>query len=98
METTFLDVPGGRLAYDLTGPQNAPQVISPPGMGDPRKVYRLLTPRLAAAGCRVATLDLRGQGESSVGWDDYRSAAASADQLPLAWRLGGPAVLLSTAY
>src|SRR4029453_11469291 len=82
METKFLDVPGGRLAYDVSGPQDAPLVICTPGMGDSRKVYRFLAPRLAAAGYRVATLDLRGQGESSVGWDDYRSAAASADHPP----------------
>ena len=98
METKFLDVPGGRLAYDVSGPQDAPLVICTPGMGDSRKVYRFLAPRLAAAGYRVATLDLRGEGESSVGWDDYRSAAASADQLALARHLGGPAVLLSNSY
>jgi pimeloyl-ACP methyl ester carboxylesterase len=98
MSTKFLDVPGGRLAYDLTGPQHAPLVICTPGMGDTRKVYRFLAPRLAEAGYRVATLDLRGEGESSVGWDDYRSAAASADQLALLRHLGGPAVLLSNSY
>jgi pimeloyl-ACP methyl ester carboxylesterase len=61
-------------------------------------VYRFVAPRLADAGYRVATLDLRGQGESSAGWDDYRSAAASADQLALLRHLGGPAVLLSNSY
>jgi pimeloyl-ACP methyl ester carboxylesterase len=98
METEFLDVPGGRLAYDVTGPQDAPLMICTPGMGDTRKVYRFLAPRLADAGYRVATLDLRGEGESSVGWDDYRSAAASADLLALLRHLGGPAVLLSNSY
>jgi pimeloyl-ACP methyl ester carboxylesterase len=98
METKLLDVPGGRLAYDLTGPEGGPLVLCTPGMGDTRKVYRFLAPRLAGAGYRVATLDLRGQGESSVGWDDYRSAAASADQLALLRHLGGPAVLLSNSY
>jgi len=98
METRFLDVPGGRLAYDVAGPEGAPLVICTPGMGDTRKVYRFLAPKLAGAGYRVATLDLRGEGESSVGWDDYRSAAASADQLALLRHLGGPAVLLSNSY
>jgi pimeloyl-ACP methyl ester carboxylesterase len=98
METRFLDVPGGRLAYDVAGPEGAPLVICTPGMGDTRKVYRFLAPMLAGAGYRVATLDLRGEGESSVGWDDYRSAAASADQLALLRHLGGPAVLLSNSY
>jgi pimeloyl-ACP methyl ester carboxylesterase len=98
METKFLDVPGGRLAYDVAGPEGAPLVICTPGMGDTRRVYRFLAPMLAEAGYRVATLDLRGEGESSVGWDDYRSAAASADQLALLRHLGGPAVLLSNSY
>ena len=50
METTFLDVPGGRLAYDLTGPAGAPLVICTPGMGDTRKVYRFLVPKIIEAG------------------------------------------------
>jgi pimeloyl-ACP methyl ester carboxylesterase len=98
MKTKFLDVPGGRLAYDVSGPEGAPLVICTPGMGDTRKVYRFLAPKLAGAGYRVATLDLRGEGESSVGWDDYCSAAASADQLALLRHLGSPAVLLSNSY
>lgn len=98
METKFLDVPGGRLAYDVRGPEHAPLVICTPGMGDTRKVYRFLAPRLAGAGYRVATLDLRGEGESSVGWDDYRSAAAASDIAALIHHLGGPAVLVSNSY
>jgi len=89
METRFLGVPGGRLAYDVTGPGDGPLVICTPGMGDTRKVYRFLTPSLAAAGYQVARLDLRGEGESSVGWNDYRSVAASADLIALARHLGG---------
>lgn len=98
METKFLDTPGGRLAYDVSGAEHAPLVICTPGMGDTRKVYRFLAPRLAGAGYRVATLDLRGEGESSAGWDDYRSAAASADIVALIRHLGGPAVLVSNSY
>ena len=98
METTFLDVPGGRLAYDLTGPADAPLVICTPGMGDTRKVYRFLAPKIVEAGYRIATLDLRGEGESSVGWDDYRSAAAGPDLIALIRHLGGPAVLITNSY
>jgi pimeloyl-ACP methyl ester carboxylesterase len=98
MLTQFLDVPGGRLAYDVSGPERAPLVICAPGMGDSRRVYRFLAPELAGAGYRVVTLDLRGEGESSVGWDDYRSVAARADLLALIRHFGGPAVLLSNSY
>ena len=97
--TEYLDQPGGhRLAYDVTGPADAPLVICTPGLGDNRRVYRFLAPRLAAAGYRVATLDLRGEGESSAGWPDYRSATSAADLLALARHLGGPAVFLTNSY
>ena len=56
--TEFLDMPGGRLAYDLTG--QGPLVVCVPGMGDIRATFRHLVPRLAQAGYRVATMDLRG--------------------------------------
>ncbi len=96
METRYLDVPGGRLAYDVTG--NGPLVICAPGMGDLRGEYRFLAPRLAEAGYRVATLDVRGHGETSTGWDDYTVAAIGADMLALARTLGGgPAYLVGTS-
>jgi pimeloyl-ACP methyl ester carboxylesterase len=97
--TQFLTQPGGhRLAYDVAGPDGAPLVVCTPGMGDTRKVYRFLAPRLLAAGYRVATMDLRGAGESSTGWADYRSAASAADLLAVARHLGGPVVFLSNSY
>jgi len=64
--TEFLDVPGGRIAYDVTG--SGPLVVLPPGIGVRRQAYRFLAPVLAQAGYRVATADLRGHGESSMGW------------------------------
>jgi pimeloyl-ACP methyl ester carboxylesterase len=97
--TEFLTVSReNRLAYDVTGPSDAPLVICTPGMGDHRKVYRFLAPQLVAAGYRVATMDLRGEGESSANWDDYSSAASGADLIALARHLGGPAVFLSNSY
>lgn len=96
METRYLDVPGGRLAYDVVG--NGPLVVCAPGMGDVRGEYRFLTRQLAAAGYRVATLDVRGHGETSVGWPDYSVAAIGADMLALVRALGGgPAVLVGTS-
>lgn len=96
METRYLEVPGGRIAYDVTGA--GPLVICVPGMGELRSSYRLLTPRLVAAGYRVATMDVRGHGETSARWPDYSVAAIGGDMLALARTLGGgPAVLVGNS-
>ncbi len=62
--TKFLNVPGGRLAYSDEGKGSL--IIAVPGMDDLRSSYRFLTPKLAMAGYRVVSLDVRGHGESSV--------------------------------
>jgi pimeloyl-ACP methyl ester carboxylesterase len=95
--TQFLSVPGGVIAYDATG--DGPLVICVPGMGDVRAEYRFLRPQLVTAGFRVATLDLRGHGESSVGWREHSKAAIGADLIALVQRLdAGPAYLIGTSY
>src|SRR5579863_8507915 len=94
--TCYLDLPGGRLAYDVAGA--GPLVVCAPGMGDLRAEYRALAPQLVAAGYRVATLDVRGHGESSVGWPDYSVGAIGADMLALARALDTrPAILIGTS-
>jgi len=95
--TCYLDVPGGRLAYDDTGA--GPLVVCVPALGDVRASYRFLTPQLVAAGYRVVTLDLRGHGDSGVGWADYRDTAIAGDVLALVHALdAGPAILLGNSY
>lgn len=64
------------------------------GMGDSKEAFRFLVPVLVEAGYRVAALDLRGCGESSVGWRSYTRAAIAGDLLALVSHLGGPAVLV----
>ena len=64
MTTLFLDHANGRIAYDVIGA--GPLVICVPSMGDVRGEYRFLAPRLAQAGYRVVTMDVRGHGESST--------------------------------
>lgn len=96
--TEFLDRPAGRLAYELTGDPAGPLVVCVPGMGDLRSTYRGLAERLAADGARVAAVDLRGHGQSSVGWPDYSPAAVAGDLLALAHHLGGRAVLVGNSY
>lgn len=91
--TCFLDVAGGRLAYDDHG--TGPVVICVPGMGDIRAEYRLLAPQLIDAGYRVVTLDVRGHGESSVGWPRYSAAAVATDVTALARALNaGPVTVI----
>lgn len=76
--TRFLARPEGRIAYDLRGAAG-PLVVCLPSMGDLRGEYRLLAPRLLAAGYRVATMDLRGLGESDAGFTDFSAAAVGSD-------------------
>jgi pimeloyl-ACP methyl ester carboxylesterase len=79
--TTWLARDGGRVAYSETG--RGPLVVCVPGIGDIREEYRFLTPELVRAGYRVAEMDLRGHGESSVGWPDVGPAAIGSDILAL---------------
>lgn len=98
MSTLFLQRPGGTLAYDDTG-GDGHLVIMVPGLGDLRHEYRLLAPKLTAAGYRVVTLDLRGHGESSTGWSDYSVVAVGRDILALIEHLNaGPAVIVGTSF
>jgi pimeloyl-ACP methyl ester carboxylesterase len=94
--TEFLDVDGGRLAYDVSG--TGPLVVLSHGMGDTRKAWRFLVPQLVAAGYRVATPDLRGLGESSVGFAAYTRTETANDLLALIRHLGGPAVIVGHSY
>ena len=64
--TEYLEIAGGTIAYDVTG--SGPLVLLAHGMGDRRQAYRFLAPKLAQAGYRVASADLRGHGDSSMGW------------------------------
>ncbi|ACU38308.1 alpha/beta hydrolase [Actinosynnema pretiosum subsp. pretiosum] len=91
--TQHLTLDGGALAYDLTG-DTGPLVVLAHGMGDSRAAYRFLAPLLVAAGHRVATVDLRGHGESSTGWPEHTRTAIAGDLVALIRHLGGPAVLV----
>jgi len=90
--TEFLDIPGGRIAYEVTG--SGPLVVLSHGIGVGRQDYRFLAPMLAQAGYRVASADLRGHGESSLGWASITRTDVAGDLAALAGHLGGPAVLV----
>ncbi|GAB1333211.1 alpha/beta fold hydrolase [Streptomyces sennicomposti] len=90
--TEYLAVDGGTIAYEVTG--SGPLIVLAHGMGDSRAAYRGVVPALVAAGHRVASVDLRGCGESSVGWPAWSRTAISGDLLAVIRHLGGPAVLV----
>jgi pimeloyl-ACP methyl ester carboxylesterase len=97
--TEFLELAGGRIAYEVTG--SGPLVVLSHGIGDRKEAYRFLAPKLAQAGYRVASADLRGHGESSMGWksvtgtdDAITHPDIAGDLLALIRHLGGPAVIV----
>ena len=96
--TDYLDIEGGRIAYEETG--TGPLVVLSHGIGDRRQAYRFLAPMLAQAGYRVVSADLRGHGESSMGWKSVTGTDAisrtdiAGDLLALIRHLGGPAVIV----
>ena len=90
--THHLTVDGGTLAYEVTG--TGPLVVLAHGMGDDRQAYRDVVPALVAAGHRVASVDLRGCGESSATWPSYSRTDIAGDLVALVEHLGGPAVLV----
>jgi len=90
--TEHLNLNGNTLAYDVTG--EGPLVVLAHGMGDSRHSYRFIAPALAAAGYRVANVDIRGCGDSSLGWDGYSRTDIAGDLIALVRNLGGPAVII----
>jgi pimeloyl-ACP methyl ester carboxylesterase len=93
MTTHFFKRQNGTIAYDDIG--SGPLVICVPSMGDLRQEYRFLARQLAEAGYRAISMDVRGHGETSTGWDDYSVAGVGADIVALIRHLNaGPAVII----
>jgi pimeloyl-ACP methyl ester carboxylesterase len=94
-ETLFLTRSEGRIGYEVAG--HGPLVVLVPGMGDLRSTYRFLAPALVAAGYRVASVDLRGHGDSDVTFSSYGDSETSSDVVALIELLGGPAVVVGNS-
>lgn len=88
-----------RIAVAVRG--SGPLVLCVPGMGDLKRVYRFLSADLVAAGYRVATMDLRGHGESGLGFDTFDDNATAADIVAVLKTLnrsdGVPAVVIGNS-
>lgn len=86
----------GSIAVDTSG--EGPLVLCIPGMGESRASFRRLVPGLVAAGYRVAVMDLRGHGDSSLGFEAYDDPAAASDALAVIDALGGgPATVVGNS-
>lgn len=86
----------GTLAVEVSGA--GPLVVCVPGMGESRSSFRHLTSRLTDAGYRVAVMDLRGHGDSSVNFAAYDDPAAADDILAVVDALGGgPATIIGNS-
>lgn len=95
MDVRLLHREEGRIAYELYG--EGPLVVCLPGMGELRSSYRYNIGALQTAGFRVATMDLRGHGDSDATFTSYDDVAAATDVLALIDELGGPGVVVGNS-
>jgi pimeloyl-ACP methyl ester carboxylesterase len=93
--TQHLDRGEGRIAYDVQG--EGPLVVCVPGVAELRSAFRYTVPALVEAGYRVATMDLRGHGDSDDGFSAYDNLAIAGDLLALIDHLGGPALVIGNS-
>ena len=89
--TEHLTIGDNTIAYDLIG--EGPLVVLAHGLGDSRHSYRFVAPALAAAGYQVASVDIRGCGDSSLGWGCYTRTDIAGDLVGIrctapVWRIG----------
>jgi pimeloyl-ACP methyl ester carboxylesterase len=96
----YLPTDGGSLAVEITGNDTDPLVICSPGMGDTRDAYGPLAKALVSHGYRVATMDARGHGDSSVDFKRYGDEATADDFLTVAdeYSRGTPVVLAGASF
>lgn len=99
MEAIEVMTSGGvRLAGEIHGPKTGGVVIFLHGGGQSRSAWRGAARRLAAAGCRACTMDLRGHGDSD--WSDraaYHVDDFAGDLIATIGQMGSPAVLVGAS-
>ena len=96
MNDMRIPVEGGSIAVEVRG--DGPLVLLVPGMGETRRSFRHLIDPLVDAGFRVAAMDLRGHGDSDVGFGAHDDDAGASDALAVIAALGGgPAVIMGSS-
>src|SRR5258708_18433301 len=75
----LLSLNGGRVYFDLAGPQNAPVVCFTHSLNSDGGMWAEQLVPLLAAGYRVLRLDMRGHGGSAPVDGDYTMDALAAD-------------------
>jgi pimeloyl-ACP methyl ester carboxylesterase len=94
----FLSGDNVRLAADAYGDAAAPAVLFFHGGGQSRRAWRGSAQRVAAAGYRGITVDLRGHGQSEWAADgDYDVRAFGRDVGALIGGLSGPVALVGAS-
>jgi 3-oxoadipate enol-lactonase len=84
---THADIPGGRLGYELTGPEGAPVLLLCHSIGTSRALWDPQLPALAARH-RVLRYDHRGHGASTATPGPYTIEGLARDALALLDELG----------
>src|SRR3954466_13059511 len=90
--TEQLSIDGNTIAYAVSGA--GPRAGLAPGTGDSRHSSRFVVPALVAAGYRVANVDIRGCGDSSLGWDGYSRTDIAGDLVAVVRHPRRPAVII----
>jgi len=74
-------------------------IICSPGMGDSRDAFAPFAEQLVAQSYCVATMDIRGHGDSTTGFTKYGDEATAEDFLTIVKELNqGPAVLAGCSF
>ena len=77
----------GELAVDVVGTGRL--VVCASGMGDLRSSWRHVVPGLVEAGFRVATVDLRGHGDSDTTFSSFGPEDVARDLVDVDHVLAG---------
>jgi 3-oxoadipate enol-lactonase len=75
----LINLPGRRLYYDLTGPDDGPVVCFTHSLASDGGMWAEQLPPLLAGGYRVLRLDMRGHGGSDAVAGDYTMAQLADD-------------------
>jgi len=98
LQTQYLKRSEGTLSYTDYGGRGE-LVLMLPGMGSLRSEYRYLAPQLLTEGYHAVTMDLRGQGDTSVPWPTYDVPSVGSDILALIEHLdAGPAHVIGNSF